>query len=265
MQCVLTIAGSDSSGGAGIQADLKTFEHFGCYGASAITVLTAQNTLGVTSIYPVDPAFVQAQIQAVMDDFPIKAIKIGMLFDTDIIQCVKEFLLNLEEKIPVVLDPVARANSGAILLEEHASNALKELFPLATLITPNLKEFEYFFGVEIQSVEQVMEIHHSIHEKAQSDLVIKNIQQENHSIDFLIEEEKCTPFKTPWLTSASTHGSGCTFSSAIAAGLAQGEAMEDAIQQAKHYVHEAIMHAPPLGHGGGPLRHNIMYHLSKEL
>ena len=252
MKVVLTIAGSDSCGGAGIQADLKTFEAFGVFGASAITVLTAQNTQGVRAIESLPPAFVQAQIQAVLDDFDVAAIKIGMLYNVETIRAVREVIAQL--KIPIVIDPVCISKAGSKLLEESAIEELKTLFAFAVLITPNLYEakelFSYVQGKS--SSEKIMkELPYAVLIKHRT---IKS-QEGVKSIDQLFIEGHEYSFESHALETKNLQGTGCSFSSAIAANLALGKSLQDSIAIAKEFIYKAIANAPGLGDGVGVINH----------
>ncbi len=254
MKVVLTIAGSDSSGGAGIQADLKTFEAFGVFGTSVLTVLTAQNTKGVTDISEVNPEFIKAQLEAIFDDFEVAAIKIGMLFSNEIIDLVREFIKDLS--IPIVFDPVFISKAGSKLLSDDAVQNMKSLFPYVTLITPNQFEAKELFGYEFASTDNLEEIIN-----LKSAVVIKNHKQEINfhyrSVDTLHIGRDKFIFDTPYLESSNTHGTGCSFSSAIAANLALGKTLQESIQIAKKFIYLAIKNGPDLGSGKGPIAHKI--------
>lgn len=252
MKVALTIAGSDSSGGAGIQADLKTFEAFGVFGASAVTVLTAQNTTGVQAIEPVDPEFVTTQIRSVLDDFDVAAIKIGMLYDTLVIEAVREVISTLD--IPIVLDPVFISKAGSPLLKPDAINAMKTLFEYATLLTPNRFEAKELFGYEhgdTESLEAVM--------NAPCPVLVKHLPLElptgNISVDQLYIGHQKRIFQSEMIDTDSLHGTGCSYSSAIAANLALGKPLDAAIETAKQFITEALRTAPGLGNGPGPVNH----------
>jgi len=252
MKVVLTIAGSDSSGGAGIQADLKTFEAFGVFGTSAITVLTAQNTTGVSDIYEVDPSFIREQIRAVLKDFELSAIKIGMLYSKEIIEVVKEEIRELN--IPIVLDPVFISKAGSPLLQEDAVEAMKGLFEYATVITPNTFEAHALYGYEFgdsPSLKSIMQ--------APTAVLIKNhvleMSGDKISIDQLFVKNQKRVFQTPYLETTNLHGTGCSYSSAIAANLALGNSLEESIQKAKEFINAALESAPKIGNGPGPINH----------
>lgn len=252
MKVALTIAGSDSSGGAGIQADLKTFEAFGLFGTSAITVLSAQNTMGVKDIKTIEPEFIKAQIEAVMEDFDVSVIKIGMLYSSHIIEAIEEILKTVN--IPVVLDPVFISKAGSALLQEDAIEPLKKLFSYATLITPNKHEADKLFGYKMGDSDSL-----EILKSMQTPVLIKNeilhLQNELISVDQLYLSHKKLIFKTPYIDSKNTHGTGCSYSSAIAANLALGHSLERSIEIAKNFIYEAIKNAPSLGHGAGVINH----------
>ncbi|MBN2824874.1 MAG: bifunctional hydroxymethylpyrimidine kinase/phosphomethylpyrimidine kinase [Campylobacterales bacterium] len=253
MKVVLTIAGSDSSGGAGIQADIKSFEAFGVFGMSVITVLTAQNTQGVTDIYPVSPQFIQAQIDAIFNDFEVSAIKIGMLYSNEIIDVVRETIKGLD--IPIVFDPVFISKAGSKLLSDDAIENMKSLFEYVTVTTPNIYEAQTLFGYQFAhtpSLEAIFNMPCSV--------VIKNHKMEinNHyrSVDTMYTHRDKRVFDTPYIEkNSNTHGTGCSFSSAIAANLALGKSLEEAVAIAKKFVYVAINNAPQIGEGKGPIWH----------
>ena len=258
MRTALTIAGSDSGGGAGIQADLKTFAAFGVYGTSAITAITAQNTRGVTSAQAMDPALVVAQIEAVASDFVIAATKIGMLANAAIIEAVADAITRLS--LPaVVLDPVMVAKGGDHLLEASAVAALRNtLIPLASVLTPNVPEAETLSGIAIASVADQREAAIRLIGLGARVVVVKGGHlpgTAGRSIDVWHDGTRFIELDAERIDTPHTHGTGCTFSSAIAACLALGHDPEDAARRAKAYVTEAIRHAPGLGHGHGPLHH----------
>ena len=252
MKVVLSIAGSDSSGGGGIQADLKTFEVFGVFGTSAITVLTAQNTSGVKEIQNINPSFVKSQIQAVLDDFDVAAIKIGMLYSKEIIECVGEMIKNLD--IPIVLDPVFISKVGSSLLKNDAIDSMKKLFQHVTLITPNMHEAKELFGYEHGDTQSLNELFDS-----PCPVLIKNqvleIPEGAKSIDQLFIGHQKKIFESSFAVSSSLHGTGCSYSSAIAANLALGKTLEESIEISKKFIYKAILNAPNIGHGAGPINH----------
>lgn len=248
MKIVLTIAGSDSSGGAGIQADLKTFEAFGVFGTSAITVLTAQNTTGVQSIIPLSVDFILQQIQSVMDDFEVSAIKIGMLYDTPIIEAITAFVKTLN--IPVVLDPVCFSKAGSPLLRFEALDALRLLSSEVSLSTPNLNEAYELFGYKSGDTDSLKAI---IAHPAP--ILIKNHVMNTISADLLYFGHQKRVFTSEHIDSQNLHGTGCSYSSAITANLALGYTLEEAIVRSKRFITEAIRSAPSIGHGPGPINH----------
>ncbi|WP_029583461.1 bifunctional hydroxymethylpyrimidine kinase/phosphomethylpyrimidine kinase [Bradyrhizobium sp. URHD0069] len=255
----LTIAGSDSSGGAGIQADLKTFAALGVYGASAITALTAQNTTGVTGIHQVPPDFVAAQIDAVFGDLDVKAVKIGMVVQRTTIDAI---VAGLERWSPkhVVLDPVMVATSGDRLLPTEAVEALRsKLIPRASLITPNLPEAAALLDEPAASSEAAIESQgrRLLALGCPAVLIKGGHGQGPESIDYLISGNGVIALTAPRIDTRNTHGTGCSLSSAIAAGLAKGEDMESAVRHAKAWISAAIAAADRLdvGRGNGPIHH----------
>lgn len=255
----LTIAGSDSSGGAGIQADLKTFSALQVYGASVITALTAQNTLGVEAVHVVPPDFVLKQMRAVASDLKIGAIKIGMLATSDIIAAVAQGLLDFLG-VPVVLDPVMVAASGDPLLDGDAVATLRStLMPVARLITPNLAEAAALLRLPLARNEYEMGMQAlKLREAGANAVLIKGGHAEGATaIDILFEGVEPVSFEAPRAETSNTHGTGCTLSAAIAAELAKGAPLVAAVQTAKAYVTAAILAADELeiGQGGGPVHH----------
>jgi len=248
MKVVLTIAGSDSSGGAGIQADLKTFEAFGVFGTSAITVLTAQNTTGVQAIIPLPLDFIAQQIQSVLSDFDVAAIKIGMLYDTEIIRMITDLIAPLD--IPIVLDPVCVSKAGASLLQDDALEALYDLSRIITLTTPNLHEAYRLFGYKSGDTDSLKTlIDHP------APVLVKHHVMDNITADLLYFTHQKQVFTSDLIDSSSQHGTGCSYSSAIAANLALGYSLEESILRSKRFITEAIRNAPSLGHGRGPINH----------
>ena len=255
----LTIAGSDSSGGAGIQADLKTFAAFGVYGASVITALTAQSTQGVASIHPVPPDFVTAQIDAVFGDLAIGAVKIGMLAGQASVVAVADGLKRWSPR-HVVLDTVMVASSGARLLATDAVDALRsQLIPLASLITPNLPEAAALLDEALASDPAAIERQgRRLLALGCSAVLIKGGHGDgNESIDYLFDGKRTLALSAPRIATRNTHGTGCALSSAIAAGLAKGETMESAVRNAKDWISGAIAAADrfSVGRGRGPVHH----------
>ena len=255
----LTIAGSDSGGGAGIQADLKTFSALGVYGASVITALTAQNTVAVTAIHTAPPDMVEAQLHAVLDDLNVRAIKIGMLSSAEVIDVVSRVLQN-HQHIPIVLDPVMVAKSGDKLLRSDALQALQsKLVPLAHVITPNLPEAALLLKTdEAQSMADMREqVEDLIHLGAHAVLLKGGHLAGDVVVDVLRSPEENESFTHPKIQTANTHGTGCTLSAAIASQLAHGDSLLQAVTTAEHYLHQAILAADDLnvGKGHGPVHH----------
>ncbi|WP_035246080.1 bifunctional hydroxymethylpyrimidine kinase/phosphomethylpyrimidine kinase [Desulfogranum mediterraneum] len=264
-QRVLTIAGSDSGGGAGIQADLKTFAANGCYGMSVITALTAQNTLGVHGIHAVPVDFVRQQLEAVLADIGTDAVKIGMLFSPELICTVAEQLRRFGVT-NIVLDPVMVATSGDKLLQDEAIVALKEqLIPMADIITPNLPEAVVLLEKELLSTEQVEQGARELVELGCGAVLIKGGHLEGGASDdclYLGKGEELISLPARRIATANTHGTGCTLSSAIAANLAKGEVVSEAVVHAKAYITAAIEAGADysLGQGHGPVDHFFRWH-----
>lgn len=255
MVVALTIAGSDSGGGAGIQADLKTFAAHGVFGTSAITAVTAQNTRGVSAVTALDPALVVAQIDAVATDLRPQATKIGMLANADIIAAVAGAIKG-HHLTNIVLDPVMVAKGGDHLLEVAAVAALRDLLlPLADVLTPNMPEAEVLTGLTIRSVDDMKQAAARLITLGARSVIVKGGHLDGAATDVWHDGTRWIELSTPRIDTIHTHGTGCTFSSAIAAGLAKGLNIEAAIRQAKDYVTGAIAHAPGLGGGHGPLQH----------
>lgn len=253
---VLTIAGSDSGGGAGIQADLKTITLLGSYGASVITALTAQNTLGVTGIHPSPPDFVAAQLDAVLSDIPVEVVKTGMLFSAEIINIVVDRLSFFEKKL-LIVDPVMIAKGGSKLIDRDAVTALKEkLLPLTYLLTPNIPEAEALTGIRIMTDADMENAARLLHEAGVRNVLIKGGHSESEeAVDLLFDGSSFKRFASPRIDSTNTHGTGCTLSAAIASFLSQGNPLPEAVQKAKEFISAAIRLAQPLGHGHGPVNH----------
>ncbi|MFQ5873560.1 MAG: bifunctional hydroxymethylpyrimidine kinase/phosphomethylpyrimidine kinase [Dehalococcoidia bacterium] len=251
----MTIAGSDSGAGAGIQADLKTFAALGVYGTSVITAITAQNTLEVTQVLELPTDLVAAQIDTVMSDIGTDAAKTGMLSSSRIIGVVAERIKALG--IPnLVVDPVMVAKSGARLLQEEAVQSLRdELLPLATVVTPNIPEAEVLVGYRLESMEDVYKAAREMAKMGAANVVIKGGHRPGPVTDVLYSEGIVREFTSPRVESENTHGTGCTFASAVAAYLALGREVEQAVYHAKEYVTEAIRAAFPIGKGHGPVHH----------
>jgi hydroxymethylpyrimidine/phosphomethylpyrimidine kinase len=253
----LTIAGSDSGGGAGIQADLKTFSAFRVFGMSVITAVTAQNSVGVQGVENLPPAFVARQLRSVLEDFGADAAKCGMLSTAPIIDAVATELASQRiEKL--VVDPVMVAKSGDQLLQPEARAALADrILPLALLVTPNLPEAEVLAGIRVAEPEDMEEAARRIHLMGPRYVLVKGGHLKGDATDLLWNGRDFTRFSTPRIDSQNTHGTGCTFSAAITAGLARGQALGDAIRSAKAYVTRAIREGFQAGRGVGQLRHFI--------
>jgi len=257
---VLTIAGSDSGGGAGIQADIKTISAIGCYGMSVITALTAQNTRGVTAIHALPPSFVVEQMTAVFTDIGADAVKIGMLYSAELIEAVTE-ALNKQRARNIVLDPVMVAQSGDKLLQDDAIQAIKDhLMPLADVVTPNLPEAEVLLAQKIESIEDMQRAARALAQFGSRSILIKGGHlEESKSTDllYLTEEDRFVVLEAERIESRNNHGTGCTLSSAIAAYLSRGNRTEDAVRKAKTYIQNAIRAGAKykIGHGHGPVHH----------
>jgi len=256
LRSVLIIAGSDSSAGAGIQADLKTCAALGVYGTTAITALTAQNTMGVTAIHEAPPDFVAAQVDTVVSDIRPDAVKTGMLANAAIIEVVTAKVK--EHALPfVVVDPVMVTKSGDRLLRKDAVRALRELLlPLADVVTPNLPEAEDLVGHPVRTDEEIREAAREIQSLGARNVVVKGGHREGELVvDVLFDGRAFHAFASPRIETSSTHGTGCTFASAIAAFLARQETVPDAVRRAKDYLTEALRHAETIGRGHGPVNH----------
>ncbi|MBU2053504.1 MAG: bifunctional hydroxymethylpyrimidine kinase/phosphomethylpyrimidine kinase [Proteobacteria bacterium] len=252
---VLTIAGSDSGGGAGIQADLKTITVLGGFGMSVVTALTAQNTLGVHGIHEVPPEFVAAQFDAVATDIGVDAAKTGMLANSEIIRVVagkvREYGI---EKL--VVDPVMAAKGGMALIREEAKRILiAELIPLALVLTPNIPEAEVLSGMRIETLADMKEAARIIRNLGAGNVVVKGGHLAGDAVDLLYDGRDFREFRSPRIATEDTHGTGCTYSAAIATGLALGRDVAGAVAEAKLYINEALRHAWRLGGGHGPTNH----------
>ena len=257
---VLTIAGSDSGGGAGIQADLKTISAMGCFGMSVITALTAQNTKGVTGIHPVPPDFAEKQMEAVFSDIGVDAVKIGMLYSAELIETVARVLKQYKiDKI--VLDPVMVAQSGDKLLKDNAIEAIKKhLMPLSSVVTPNLPEASVLLDHKLQDFEDIKNGAKDLSAYGSRSVLIKGGHlKDNDSSDFLYlaQEDRFVTVEGERINTINNHGTGCTLSSAIASGMAKGCGIEEAVRLAKTYITEAIRVGSKynIGHGHGPVHH----------
>ncbi len=255
MRTALSIAGSDSSGGAGIQADIKTMTMQGVYAMSAITALTAQNTTGVRDILEVSPEFLAKQIDAVFEDIFPDAVKIGMVSSAELIQVIAKRLNYFKAK-NIVVDPVMVATSGSQLLQTEAITTLQqELLPIATLVTPNIPEAEVLSGMEIHTKDHMLAAAERINKSYGAAVLLKGGHCVNDSNDLLYKEEKWIWFEGRRIHNPNTHGTGCTLSSAIAANLAKGFDLEQSVLRAKDYISQALSEMLDLGRGSGPLNH----------
>lgn len=254
----LAIAGSDSSGGAGIQADLKTMTVNGVFAMSAITALTAQNTLGVTGIMEVPPEFLAKQIDAVFTDIPPDAVKIGMVSSAELIEVIAE-RLSFYGARNVVVDPVMVATSGARLISADAVDILKSrLLPLATVLTPNIPEAEVLSEISIKSADDMVRAASIIGNQYGVAVLCKGGHNLNDANDLLYSDRMTYWFKGERIDNPNTHGTGCTLSSAIAANLAKGESLVDAVSKAKAYISKALSAMLDLGQGSGPMDHMVI-------
>lgn len=255
IKTALTIAGSDSGGGAGIQADLKTFSAHGVYGMSVITAVTAQNTQGILAIQDIDQEIVEKQMEAIFEDLPVDSVKIGMVSKIETIQAIYNKLSYYQPAF-IVLDPVMVSKSGHHLLKEESTNTLIELLlPLSTIITPNLPEAEVITGKKIGTHEDMEAAAKQIYEMGPKNVFIKGGHLKKDATDILYDGKKFTYFKQQRIHTKNTHGTGCTLSSAIASNLALGFSIEKAVKKAKEYITMAIEHSLAIGKGVGPTHH----------
>jgi hydroxymethylpyrimidine/phosphomethylpyrimidine kinase len=254
---VLIVAGSDSGGGAGIQADIKAVTALQGYAATAITALTAQDTTGVHDVFPVPIGFIQSQMRVVLGDIGADCIKTGMLHSAEVIEAVCEVLEAEGAGIPVVVDPVMVAKGGAPLLESDAVTTLKRrILPLATVLTPNVPEAEAICGLAISDTEDMTKAGFALLDLGASAVLVKGGHMPGDTIhDLLVTADGVETFTAPRADTRHTHGTGCTLASAVATGIAQGMTARDAVARAQAYVHEAIRQAPGLGRGHGPIGH----------
>jgi hydroxymethylpyrimidine/phosphomethylpyrimidine kinase len=255
VKVVLTIAGSDSGGGAGIQADLRTFAAHGVHGTSAITAVTAQNSVAVLDWVALDPRMVVAQMEAVASDMPVAAAKTGMLATAAIVSAVAAALERLGLPL-VVVDPVMVAKSGDRLLDRDAETAYRErLLPLATVVTPNLPEAESLLGRPVRTLAQMREAARALRAMGPRAVVVKGGHLEGDAVDVFWDGERMEDLSAPRIATKNTHGTGCTYSAAIAARLALGDPLLDAVRGAKAYLTEAIRRSYSVGRGHGPVDH----------
>ena len=255
LKTALTIAGSDSSGGAGIQADLKTMTMNGVYAMSAITALTAQNTTGVSGVFEVTPDFLAQQIDAVFEDIRPDAVKIGMVSSSALIRTIAE-RLKFYQANNIVVDTVMVATSGARLISEEAIDTLKEcLLPIATIVTPNIPEAEVLAGIEIHDEAGMIRAAEKIGKEFSCSVLLKGGHSINDANDLLYQKGEYRWFKGKRINNPNTHGTGCTLSSAIASNLAKGYDLETSVQKAKDYISGALAYMLDLGQGSGPMNH----------
>jgi len=251
----LTIAGSDPSGGAGIQADLKTFHQFGVYGEAVITLLTVQNTVRVDHVEVIPPSLVVGQLSAVLEDIPPHAAKTGALGSTAVVRAIARLASGF--RFPLVVDPVMVSKHGGSLLSPEASEAVRtELLPRAFLITPNVPEAEVLAGIPIRSVKDLREAARRIQSLGAAAVLVKGGHLEGQAVDVLLDAQGYAEFTGARVDTPHTHGTGCTYSAAITALLARGATVRDAVSTAKRFISEAIRTNPGLGHGCGPVNHH---------
>jgi len=251
----LTIAGSDSGGGAGIQADLKTFSALGVYGMSVLTAITAQNTLGVTAVAEIPVDVITAQIDAVLSDIGADAVKTGMLSSAEIIETVADGI-GRHKVARLVVDPVMVATSGDHLLRSDAVETLRSvLLPMATVATPNIPEAEVLLGRSVASVSEMREAARALVDLGPQSVIVKGGHLDGDAVDVFYDGTDMLELSAKRIDTTSTHGTGCTLASAIAANLALGHGLSDSVRNAKAYLTEAIAHAYPVGHGHGPVHH----------
>jgi len=256
MKNVLTIAGSDSCGGAGIQADIKTMSALGVYGMSVITAVTAQNSMGVQDVQEISLGLIEAQIRSIFEDIKVDAVKIGMVSNPEIIWLIKS-LLNEYGARKIVLDPVMVSKSGYFLLKEEAQEALKELISSACIVTPNIPEAEVITGMKIENEEDMKAAALKISELGAANVLVKGGHRCNDASDVLLAGGKFHILEGKRIHTNNTHGTGCTLSSAIASHLAKGFGMRDSVALSKSYITKAIENSFPIGKGVGPVGHFI--------
>lgn len=262
MKTALTIAGSDCSGGAGIQADLKTMSFHGVYAMSAITALTAQNTTGIRDIFEVSPEFLKSQIDAVFEDIEPDAVKIGMVSSSQLIQVIAERLKYYHGK-NIVVDPVMVATSGSSLIQTDAVSALiRELLPIAAVVTPNIPEAEILSGKQIESQKDMELVAKKISQDFSCPVLLKGGHSIQDANDLLYADNQFLWFHGKRINNPNTHGTGCTLSSAIASNLAKGCSLPQAVQNAKEYISGALAAMLDLGKGSGPLNHGFRYFIN---
>jgi hydroxymethylpyrimidine/phosphomethylpyrimidine kinase len=258
----LTIAGSDPSGGAGIQADVKTFHQLGAYGEAVITLLTVQNTVALEHVEFLPAVLVLHQLRAVLDDIPPNAAKTGALGNRSIVEAVARAAADF--RFPLVVDPVILSQHGRPLTSDDAVNAIREeLLPQASLVTPNLAEAEALTGLEVRNLEGMRRAARRLHDMGAKAVLVKGGHLEGDAVDLFFTSGVTREFRAARIETRHTHGTGCTYSAAITAELARGALLEDAVERAKAFVTEAIRSAPGLGRGSGPLNHHAIVHLAR--
>lgn len=257
VKTALTIAGSDSSGGAGIQADIKTMTMNGVYAMSVVTALTAQNTVGVKAVCECTPQFLREQLDSVFEDIYPDAVKIGMVSSVDLIRVIAQRLRFYDAK-NVIVDPVMVSTSGSALMKDNAVKVMvDELFSLSTLVTPNIPEAEVISGLTIESKKDMIKAATQIGEKYDCSVLLKGGHSVNDANDLLYENGICTWFNGKRIDNPNTHGTGCTLSSAIASNLAKGFTLTESVKRAKDYISGALSAQLDLGKGSGPMQHNF--------
>ncbi len=262
MKKLLTIAGSDSCGGAGIQADLKTFSAHGVFGMSVITAVTVQNTQGVFGVQDISPDIIRRQIEVIFDDISVDAVKIGMVSKIETIKTIAETLSKYSIQ-NLVVDPVMVSKSGFHLLQPEAKEALiTHLLPMATVVTPNLPEAEVITGLQIKTLEDMKKAAHIIYKMGPKYVLVKGGHLEDEAVDILYDGTAFTYYNSPRIDAKNTHGTGCTLSSAIASNLGKGLSIVEAIENAKNYITVAIENSFSIGKGVGPTHH--FYELYKK-
>lgn len=265
MKNCLSIAGSDCSGGAGIQADIKTFSALGCFGMSVIVSVVAENTCRVISIQDVTPQVIKDQIDAVFEDIPVDAVKVGMLSGITSMKAVAEKLKEYSPKITVV-DPVMIAKGGCALMQPEALETLKkEIIPVSFLLTPNIPEAETITGMTISSVNDMRAAAKKIYDMGTGNVLIKGGHLDGDAVDVLFDGENYASFMSARIRTKNTHGTGCTLSSAITANLANGMDLPKAVEEAKNYVTMAIRHSLDIGKGHGPTNHFYEFYQMKGI
>ncbi|MFC7319606.1 bifunctional hydroxymethylpyrimidine kinase/phosphomethylpyrimidine kinase [Halobacillus campisalis] len=251
----LTIAGTDPSGGAGIQADLKTFQELKSYGMSVITSVVSQNTTGVKDVHHLPSEFLKSQLEAISSDMPVHALKTGMISNMEMMKVIAEWIESIPA--PYVMDPVMVATSGDALIEEESRGYLRDhLLPLASLVTPNIPEAEYILGDEVESHDDMKNAAEQICTRfGAGAALIKGGHMKGEAIDFLYDGKRIHEFTSERIDTNNTHGTGCTYAAAITAFLGQGHTLPDAVEEAKYFVTEVIRHSFDLGQGSGPTNH----------